>query len=76
LREIILKNFGIYKYSKKDFASELKNKKGSNLEINDKLMSSIFRPEVKIKNKFTNKGMTEELRSVVAIFRHGDRTPK
>ena len=44
------------------------------------LMSSIFRPEVNyiedILNQITEKGMTEELRSVVAIFRHGDRTPK
>ena len=39
-------------------------------------MSSIFRPEVIFFNKITAKGMTEELRSVVAVFRHGDRSPK
>jgi len=40
-------------------------------------MSSIFRPEVKKYNfEITNNGMKEELRSVITILRHGDRTPK
>ena len=39
-------------------------------------MSQIFRPDVPIFTQITEKGLSEELRSVVAVFRHADRTPK
>lgn len=73
LRHMILLKFAPSKLNNLTMIRSIKMANNNNeSEMDSHMISSFFRPEINERTIYAK----EELRSVVAIFRHGDRTPK